>query len=65
MKGLCIEVYVPSQECERSCICVQRVSIIPLSKMLIFEIGIVPTVWYFLLFILSSQYYDYILINDA
>ena len=49
------------QESERSCICVLevrghvfvlRVYILPLLIILIFDFGIVPTVWYFLLFIL-------------
>ena len=42
-----IEVPVPSQETEQSCICVLRVSIFPLSTILIFDFWIVPTVWYF------------------
>ena len=36
---LIIEVPVPNQENERSCIC------LPFSTILIFDIGIVPTVW--------------------
>ena len=47
-----IEVPVPSQKIDQSCICVYGVSILPLSTILIFDFGIVPTVWYFLLFIL-------------
>ena len=39
---LFIEVSVPSQESERSCICVLAVSI------LIFDFVIFPTVWYFI-----------------
>jgi hypothetical protein len=35
---------VPSQESERSCICVLGVSILPLSMILIFDFGIVPSV---------------------
>ena len=44
---LFIEVLVPSQGCELSCMFLLRVSILPLSKILIFYFGIVPTVWYF------------------
>jgi hypothetical protein len=39
------EVLVPSQESERSCICVFEVLILPLSTILIFNSGIVQTVW--------------------
>ena len=39
---------VPSQESERSCICVLAASNWPLSTILMFDIGIVPTVWIFL-----------------
>jgi len=35
-----------------SCICVLGLSIFPLSTILIFDFGIVPTVWYFLFFTL-------------
>jgi hypothetical protein len=45
------EVSVPSQENEQLCICVSGVSILPLSTILIFYFGIVPTVWYFLFFL--------------
>ena len=31
-----------------SCICVLRVSILPISMILIYDFGMVPTVWYFL-----------------
>jgi hypothetical protein len=44
---LFIELPVPSQESAQSCICVLRVSIFPVSRILIFDLGIVPTVWYF------------------
>ena len=48
---ICIKItqskYVTSQESERSCICVLGISILPLSTILIFDFGIVPTVWYF------------------
>ena len=59
-----IKVPVPSQESERSCIRMLRVSILPRSTILIFcncsdsvaflvfllDFGTVPTVWYFLFF---------------
>jgi len=54
---LFIEVPVPSQESERSCICVLGVSILPLSTILLLDFRTVPTVLYFLLFILSRQEY--------
>ena len=60
------EVPIPSQESERTCICEIVVSILPLSAILIFDFGIVPTVWYFLFFILlreSSQVMDCIRIE--
>ena len=43
---LFIEVPVPSQESERSCICVSEVLIVPLSTILIFDFGTVLIVWY-------------------
>jgi hypothetical protein len=43
---LLIEVPVPSMESERACICVLGVSILPLSTILIFDFGFVPTVWF-------------------
>ena len=50
-----IEVPVPSQESERSCICV---SILPFYSIFQMDFGTVPTVWYFfpivLLFILGT-----------
>ena len=42
-----IELSVPSQESERSCICVVEVSILPLSASLHLDFGTVPTVCYF------------------
>jgi hypothetical protein len=39
-----IEVAVPSLESEWSCICVSGVWILPLSTILIFDLGIVQTV---------------------
>jgi len=47
---LFIEVTVPSQESEWSCICVLVVSILPLSTILILHFGTVPIVWYFFCF---------------
>ena len=44
---LFIEVPAPRPEFGRSCICVIGLSISPLSKVLIFYFGIVPTMWYF------------------
>jgi len=41
------EVPVPSQECERSCICVLGISIMPLSTIFLLDFGTVPTVLYF------------------
>jgi hypothetical protein len=41
---LFIEVPVPGQESERLVLCVLDVSILPLSTIWIFDIGIVPTV---------------------
>ena len=41
-----IEVPVPRQESGLSCICVLGVSMLPLSAILIFKFGIVPTAWY-------------------
>ena len=50
-----IEVPVPSQESEHSCISVLELSIVPLSTILIFDFEIVPTVWCFLFFNLLSN----------
>ena len=50
-----IEVSVPRQEWERSCICILRVLILSLSTILIFDFRIVPTVWLFLFFILWTK----------
>ena len=41
---LFIEMPVPIQESERSCICVLGISDLPLSTILIFDFGTVPTV---------------------
>ena len=49
---LFIEMSVPSQESERSCICVLGATILSFSTILVFDFGIVPTVWYFLFFML-------------
>jgi len=45
-----LDLPVPSQESEWSCICVSGVSILPLSTILTFDFGVVPTVWYFCVF---------------
>ena len=47
---LFIEVSVPSQESERSCIFVLFVSILPLSTMFLFDFGVAPTVFFFLFY---------------
>jgi hypothetical protein len=59
---------VPSQESERSCICVLRVSIVPLSTILIFYFtilifyfGIVLTAMIFFLYF-SFDFYRYIIL---
>jgi len=54
-------LHVPSQESERSCIRVLGVSILPLSTTLIFDIFIVPTVWYF--FIVPTVWYFFIVLT--
>jgi hypothetical protein len=54
---LFIEMPVPSQKSERSCICVLGLSILPLSTFLIFDFGSVPTVWYFFVFFILLQLY--------
>ena len=41
---------IPSQESEQLCICELEVLILPLSTILIFEFGIVPTLWYLFVF---------------
>jgi len=54
---------VPSQGSERLCICVLRVSILSLSTVLIFDLGIVFTVWYFFYILLSNQIDDYLTLS--
>ena len=49
-----IELPVPNQESEQSCLCVLGVSILPLSEIFPLDFGIVQTMWYFLFFILSA-----------
>ena len=49
---LFIKLPVPNQGSEQSCICVLEASILSFSTILIFNFGIVPTVWYFLCFML-------------
>ena len=44
------EMPVPGEESERSCICVSRVPILPLSTIFQMDVGAVPTVWYVLSF---------------
>jgi hypothetical protein len=46
---------LPSQESELSCNCVLGVYILPLSTILVFAFGIVPTVWVFV-FVLNLFY---------
>ena len=43
----CIEVPVLSQESERSCICVLRVSILPPCTIFLSDFGTVSIVWFF------------------
>ena len=52
-------VVIESRESERSYICVFGVSIFPLSTILIFDFGIIPTVFFLSLFdfIRSISYY--------
>ena len=52
---------VPSQESEWSCTCLLRVLIVPLSTILIYDFGIVPTVWYFFVFFIIYHLTDEIL----
>jgi hypothetical protein len=47
---LLIEMTVPSQEIEQSCICVLGVSILFLSTIFLLHFRTVTTVWYFLFF---------------
>jgi len=48
--SLYIEVPVPSQESELSCICVVGVSLLPLSMIYLLDFGTVPTVFAFCCF---------------
>jgi hypothetical protein len=43
---LFIEVPVPRQESERSCRCVLRVLIVPLSMVILFDFAVVPSTMY-------------------
>ena len=52
---LFIEVPVPSQESERSCVCVLELAMLPLSTFSSFDLGIVPAVLYFLFFLLFHR----------
>jgi len=47
---LLIEVHVPSQESERSCICAFGVSILPHSSICLLYFGAVLVGWYFISF---------------
>jgi hypothetical protein len=50
-------VPVPSQETIMSCICVLLgVSNLTLSTIALIDFGIVPTVWYFVFFIISQNH---------
>ena len=49
---LFIEVPVSIKESERLCACVFPVLVFPLSTILIFDVGSLSTMWYFLVFIL-------------
>jgi len=44
--------------CVTSCICVLRVSILPLSTIFLLDSGTVPTVWYFLFLIWSPRFWS-------
>ena len=48
--SLLIEVHVPSQESERSCICAFGVSILPHSSVCMLYFGAVPVGWYLISF---------------
>ena len=54
--SLYIEVPVPSQESELSCICVVGVSLLPLPMIYLLDFGTVPTVWHLVVFILYLRY---------
>jgi hypothetical protein len=45
LRHILIKAPVPSQECERSCIYVLGVSILPISTIRSIGFGTVPTVW--------------------
>ena len=62
---LFIEMPVPCKECERSCIGVLQISILPLSTILIFNFEIVPTVWYFLFLILFCSAINYLILINS
>ena len=50
---LSIEVPIPSQGSSWSCICVLRISTLPVSTTVVLDFGTVLKVWYFLLYICS------------
>ena len=49
---LVYKVPVPCQENEQSCICVLGIFILSVSIFFLFDVEIIPTVWYFWFFIL-------------
>ena len=53
---LSIEVPIPSQGSSWSCICVLRISTLPVSTTVVLDFGTVLKVWYFLLYILFIQW---------
>ena len=54
-QSLLIEVPVPSQKSERSCMYALGVSILPLSTILIFDFGIAPTLRYFVFHLILNM----------
>ena len=54
-----IEMPVPRQESELSCICVFGVSILPLSTIFVFNFRTVQTVWYYYFRTVQTVWYYY------
>ena len=54
---LFIEVLIPSQESEQSCICMTEVSILPLSMFFLLNFGTVSTMFFFFMFL--NYNFDY------
>ena len=52
---LFIDVPVPSHEMKRSFICVLGVSMLPLDTILLFDLWIVPAVWYFTIWLVNCS----------